>query len=74
MNAVILRVACWIVGHRWHLLFGSIGKAAALSYMHSMAGTDQFCTRCGALWEDAESEHRALFWRGVTPERLNAGR
>lgn len=64
----MIRLVCWLFGHRWFFLFGSLGKAAGLAHLHPMAGEDHFCTRCGTYWDDAEPGDRAKFYAGMRPD------
>jgi hypothetical protein len=59
---------CWLFGHRWVFLFGSMDKHIALAHRSPRAGEDHFCVRCGLLDEDARSEHRASFYAGELPD------
>lgn len=63
-----MRWVCWIAGHRWVFLFGSLDKAVALAHLHPMAGEDHYCVRCGSYWDDARPEHRAKFYAGELPD------
>jgi hypothetical protein len=47
------RLLCWLLGHRWHVVFVSDGKAAALCHLHTLAGCAAACDRCGELWDDS---------------------
>lgn len=65
-----MRLICWLIalltlgfrGHRWLMLRISPMKHVSLAHLHTMAGLDAVCQRCGAEWNDAEP---ALF--GTSP-------
>jgi len=44
---------CFIFGHQWCTLRVNHPKAAARAHLHSFAGCDADCLRCGEKWRDA---------------------
>ena len=57
-----MKLICWLIalltlgwrGHRWRLVRVNYRKACALIHLHSLAGVDADCARCGAEWRDAD--------------------
>lgn len=57
-----MRLICWLRalltlgarGHRWRMARINCAKHTALMHLHTMAGLDADCVRCGATWRDAE--------------------
>lgn len=47
------KMACFVFGHRWHVLHMNPQRASALLHLHVMAGMDADCERCGKVWRDA---------------------
>lgn len=47
-------VACAVVGHRWKIICTNMHRAAVRAGMHTMAGQDANCVRCGKHWRDAK--------------------
>ena len=51
-----LRVYCWIANHKWKILKYSRSKHIALVNLHSLAGCEAKCLRCGAYWNDLPND------------------
>ena len=57
-----MRLLCWLItlltlgfrGHRWRMVRINPGKHMWLMHLHTMAGLDADCARCGLEWRDAE--------------------
>jgi len=65
-----LRPLCWFLGHRWHVTRINGPKHIALLHLHSCAGYDQFCVRCGFEWNDFDGDN---LWYGGVENRTNYG-
>lgn len=53
-RSLLQRVACCLAGHRWRITANNMTRFAALGHLHSMAGQDADCERCGEQWRDAD--------------------
>jgi len=41
-------------GHRWRMVRINPAKHVSIMHLHTMAGLDADCVRCGAEWRDAQ--------------------
>lgn len=57
----LMRIGCFFAGHRWLTKRTNISKHLGLLHLHSRAGQDADCTKCGAQWRD-------FYGFGITPE------
>ena len=56
------RGLCWALwlltlgasGHRWKPIRRNVWKSVSLAHLHTWAGYDCVCERCGAEWRDAD--------------------
>ena len=44
---------CFLLGHKFKVTKRNISKHVNLVHLHSMAGLDAKCLRCGYEWNDA---------------------
>lgn len=51
------RVLCWLRGHKWRVVRTNERKHINLIHLHTMAGMDADCLRCGEQWRDAVSQY-----------------
>lgn len=88
-----MRLICWIValltlgfrGHRWTIKRINPMKHISLMHLHTMAGLDTLCDRCGYEWLDAEptlfgtsvvevkGKVFVYHWDGPTHEEVESG-
>jgi hypothetical protein len=48
----MMRLVCWLRGHRWNEIAINARKHFNLGHLHPMAGVKAECIRCGAVWDD----------------------
>lgn len=58
------RILCWFVGHDWYITRMCAAKAIARVHVHTLAGCDADCARCGEEWRDIDEQDA---WSRVTP-------
>jgi hypothetical protein len=46
-------LACLLSGHIWAVLRHNERKTATRGHLHTLAGVDADCKRCGKQWRDA---------------------
>lgn len=58
---LLLRIRCLVIGHVWRVLRVNVSKHLGMVHLHTRAGMDADCVRCGAEWRD-------FYGHGITPD------
>ncbi len=53
MGLAVMRLWCWLAGHRWKAIRVNWDRHVSLMHLCTVAGIDADCKRCGMQWRDA---------------------